>query len=231
MRTLRFDHASINVASFHRAVSELDQVLGLSVSISPDAPDRHGRIFFEGCYLEISSHQEAVGWSVPLYFLGFEDLESLQTRLAHADIEFDVDEYLGVDGTWDNVELSAGTVPLPILVRRKAPIGVSLDWPPSKGEDHRCGATSIDALHINVPDLHNAKDVFARLLQDQKLPIELKQGGRPGVAAIVFKANSYETTRAELGNVFDPPDSNGVAWVTDARFSGVRLGFVFSDRS
>jgi catechol 2,3-dioxygenase-like lactoylglutathione lyase family enzyme len=40
---LRLDHVSIEVPDFADAVDRLDEVLGLRVMVSPQAPGRHGR--------------------------------------------------------------------------------------------------------------------------------------------------------------------------------------------
>lgn len=44
---LRLDHVSVEVPDFAGAVAKLGEQLGLRVTVSPQAPERHGRVYLD----------------------------------------------------------------------------------------------------------------------------------------------------------------------------------------
>lgn len=154
---LRLDHASLAVRSLSEAISSLDRLLGLSFTVSPEAPDQHGRILLNRSYVEVSAALDSEAWHVPHFFLGFQDPQALRHHLQRAGVDFKWGQYVGVDGTWDDVEIHAGNVPLPILVRRTAPPKLAADWPPALSEPPRSGVHALVAVHLSVPDSDRRK--------------------------------------------------------------------------
>lgn len=223
---LPLDHASMAVESLSDAIGVLDRLLGLSVTVSPEDPGRHGRVFLDRSYIEVSVQADIDAWSVSLFFLGFEDPDALRTHLERAELDFRWGEYNGVDGTWDDVEVIAGQVPMPILVRRTSPPEVAADWPPALTKPHRSGARTLAAVHLTVPDLGSAREAYARLLGPGSNPIVLVEGADVGISGVVFGVRSHDETRDVLGDILSDPDEDGVSWVNSNEITGVRFGFV-----
>ena len=242
---LWLDHASVAVPDLDHAVEHLDRRLGLRATVSPEAPERHSRVLLHRSYLEVSKGSRR-DWVATLFFLRFSDPVDLRAHLEAAGIEFRFGEYEGVDGTWDDVEVSLGSVPLPILVRRTLPASVASDWPPALREEHRCGARSLAAVHLEVTSLDETTDAYRRLLAiDESSPsvaaprsggrsarvplaageLALHEGGSPGRLGVVLGVPSLATPRATLGDAIRPPDEDDVAWVDPAEIFGLRLGF------
>jgi hypothetical protein len=236
---LWLDHASISVPDARDASSALDTDLGLRVTASPADPRRHGRIHLDRSYLEVSSREPVDAWRVPLFFLRFTDPVALRHHLDAAGLEHTFDTYLGVDGEWDDVEVVAGTVPLPILVRRTAPPDLARDWPPRLSAPHRCGARTLEAVHVTVPDLAAAAEAYGRLVGTEgtvsaghdgeaRVSVALAAGrivlveGEPaGPSALVLGVDDLTATRRAVG----PLDGAPVAWTDPARSRGLRIGF------
>lgn len=161
---LWLDHVSIEVADFASAAGRLDEEFGLRVTVSPQAPERHGRVYLDRAYLEVAARAGSPTWAVGSFFLRFSDLEGLRDRLGGARLGYRYRVYEGVDGRWDDVELDAAGVPVPILVRRTEPAQVARNWPPPLDEPHRCGAVTLAAVHLPVASIEAAADLYARLL-------------------------------------------------------------------
>lgn len=240
---LRLDHVSIEVPDFPDAVGSLDQ-LGLHVTVSPQAPERHGRLYLDRAYLEVAAHPGSPAWAVGLFFLRFSDLEGLRARLEGARLDYRYQVYEGVDGRWDDVELDVADVPVPILVRRTEPAEVARNWPPPLDRPHRCGAFTLAALHLPVTSIEAAADVYTRLL-DVESPPALSGPGRQrrrvvfhlGSAtialvedgerrAVVLDVSSLEASRAVLASVLLPPDDEGIAWLDPSVTSDLAVGLV-----
>jgi hypothetical protein len=234
---LRVDHVSIEVPDLDEAVRRLD-ALGLRVSVTPEAPDRHGRVLLDRAYLEVAAAARADRWIVSSWFLGFDDLPALRAHLAAAGLPSRHVPYEGVDGTWDDVEVDADDVPVPTLVRRTAPADVARSWPPALGEPHPSGATAISAVHVPVPALEPAVAAYARLLGTRPSTVDARRGRvaftlgdarvvlteRDADLAVVLAVASVERLRGRIGTAVGPP-RDGVAWVDPSAASGLRLGF------
>lgn len=241
---LRLDHASVAVPDLRAAVEHLDRRLGLRATVSPEAPGRHSRVYLDRSYLEVSAGSQGRGWEATLFFLRFDDPHVLRAHLETAGIAYRFDEYEGVDGTWDDVEIGFGAVPLPTLIRRTAPAAIARDWPPPLAETHRCGARALAAVHVEVPSLGEAIEAYRSLLgADERawttelrsergwvhVPLAsgelvLHEGGPGRIAGIVIGVPSVDATRAALGERLGPTDG-GVAWLDPAETFGLRLGF------
>ena len=131
-----------------------------------------------------------------------------------------------MDGTWDDVEVIAGPVPMPILVRRTSSPEIAADWPPALTKPHRSGARTLAVLHLTVPDLGAAREAYARLLGPGPKPIALVEGIDVGISGIVFGTRSLHKTRDVLGDILCDPDEDGVSWVNSNEIGGVRFGFM-----
>jgi hypothetical protein len=237
---LWLDHASIAVPDARDATSALDSDLGLQVTASPSEPHRHGRIHLDRSYLEVSSREPVEAWRMPLFFLRFADPVALRHHLDVTGLEHMFDTYLGVDGQWDDVEVVAGTVPLPILVRRTAPPALAKDWPPRLAAPHRCGARTLEAVQVTVPDLAAAAEAYGRLVGTEgtvgrggdgeaRVSVALAAGrivlveGEPaGPSALVLGVDDLTATRRVVGPLTGAPE----AWTDPARSRGLRVGFV-----
>ncbi|HEX6131392.1 MAG TPA: VOC family protein [Actinomycetota bacterium] len=235
---LRVDHASIEVPDLGEAVRRLD-ALGLSVTVTPEAPDRHGRVLLDRSYLEVTvAAAPGDRWIVSSWFLGFDDLPALRAHLDAAGLSYRHEPYEGVDGTWDDVQVDADEVPVPILVRRTAPADVARSWPPALREPHPGGATAISAVHVSVPALEPAVATYARLLDTRPSTVDARRGRvafrlgdarivlteRDADLAVVLAVASVERMRERIGPAVGAP-RDGVAWVDPAAASGLRLGF------
>ncbi len=180
-----------------------------------------------------------------MFFLRFWDPEALRAHLNAAGITYRFDEYEGVDGTWDDVEVRAGSARLPTLVRRTAPATVARDWPPALYESHRCGARSLIAVHLEVPSLDETLEAYRRLLggDERSWPgpearsgrrrarapltageLVLNEGSTDAIVGIVLGVSSLAATRAELGGRLGSLQDD-VAWLDPAEAFGLRLGF------
>jgi catechol 2,3-dioxygenase-like lactoylglutathione lyase family enzyme len=241
---LRLDHVSIEVPDFADAVDRLDERLGLRVTVSPQAPERHGRILLDRAYLEVAAHPGSPTWTVGSFFLRFSDLEELRAYLEGARLRYRYRVYEGVDGRWDDIELDVADVPVPILVRRTEPAQVARNWPPALDQPHRCGAFMLAAVHLPVASIEAGADVYVRLLNVEAPPALTGPGpGRRrrvfhlGSArimlvedgerrAVVLGVASLETSRAVLSSELLPPDDGGIAWLHPSATSDLAVGLV-----
>lgn len=242
---LWLDHASVQVPELGPAVEHLDR-LGLRATVSPAAADRHSRVYLHRSYLEVSTRPGGSGWSAALFFLRFDDPEALRAHLEAAGLEYRLGEYEGVDGTWDDVEIDAGPVPLPILVRRTAPAEIARDWPPALAELHRCGARTLAEVHVGAPSLGDALEPYGRLLGlgPEEIPeavadprsgrmrvalplasgrVVLLDGGTGEVERIVLGAGSLEGVGGERPIRYE---GDPVGWLDPRETFGLQLGFV-----
>ena len=239
---LRLDHASVAVPDLAVAIRHLDRRLGLRASLSPQAPERHSRVYLDRSYLEVAAGSAETGWMATLFFLRFDDPNALRARLDDGGIEYRFGAYEGVDGTWDDVEIRVGTVPLPTLTRRIAPETIASGWPPALSENHRCGARTLSAVHLEVPSLDEAVDAYRRLLGAEQVPwpdhrrgtqarvrlasgeIVLREGGSGSISGIVLGVPTLAETRAFLEGRL-PSTGGEVAWLAPDETFGLRLGF------
>jgi hypothetical protein len=247
MRSLPLSYSLITCQSrfpdFADAVGRLDERLGLRVTVSPQAPAPHGRVYLDRAYLEVAAHPGSPAWAVRSFFLRFPDPEGLRAHLEGARLGYRDRVYEGVDGRWEDVELDVAGVPVPILVRRTEPVQVARNWPPPLGKPHRCGAVTLAAVHLPVASIEAAADVYARLLSVEAPPalcspgphrrrvfhlgsaaITLVEGGEQ--PAVVLGVASLEMSRAVLSSVLLPPDHEGVAWLDPSATSGLAVGLV-----
>jgi hypothetical protein len=159
---LVLDHVSLQTPAWDTAVELLRDRFGLSTTRTPAAPDRHGRVYFDRSYLEIAAGVEA---SLPWFFLRYDRLDHTLEVLQGRGLRARASVYQGVDGTWEDIELDAGTaVPLPYLSRRITPAEVAKDWPPPLVSAHPCGAEALAAVHLRCPRLEPALVIYERLL-------------------------------------------------------------------
>lgn len=241
---LKLDHASIAVPDMDLAVDMLAGVAGLQVTRSPADPRRHGRIYLDRSYLEVAADPSLDRWQCLLFFLRFDDPAMLDDHLAAAGIENRIGTYQGVDGTWDDVEVSLGDVPLPILVRRTHPPDIAADWPPAIKTPHPGGARTLAQVHVAVSDLAAAEEAYARLLgipcvrqvDSRGSPLRvfpappgrivLSSGPAPGITAIVIGIHATPPADA-------PPEGASVediAWLDLPVVAAVRLGLAGTSR-
>jgi hypothetical protein len=241
---LRLDHVSIEVPDFTDAIVRLDEELGLRVTVSPRAPQRHGRVHLDRAYLEVAAHPGRPTWAFSSFFLRFSDLEALRAHLEGVRLGYRYRVYEGVDGRWEDVELDVDDVPVPILVRRTEPAQVARNWPPPLDEPHRCGAFTLAAVHIPVASIEAAAGVYARLLNVEAPPAlaGTGPGRRRGVfhlgsaaimlvedgerRAVVLGVASLDMSRAVLPSVLLRPDHEGVAWLDPSATSGLAVGLI-----
>jgi hypothetical protein len=241
---LRLDHASVAVPDLAAAVEHLDRRLGLRASVSPEAPGHHSRVYLHRSYLEVSAGSAGAGWEATLFFLRFHDPVVLRTHLDDVGMAYRFRDYEGVDGTWDDVEIRAGTVPLPTLVRRTAPPAVARDWPPALVQTHSCGARTLAAVHVEVPSIGEAVEAYRRLMGAEQVTwadnerraqgkasvrlvsgeIVLREGVSGGGLGLVLGVPSLATTRTALEGRVAWMDEN-VAWLDPDETFGLRLGF------
>lgn len=236
---LWLDHVSLSVPNLRDASALLDTRLGLRATVSCADPDHHGRVYLDHAYLEVSAREPVDRWAFSLFCLRFDDPERLRDHLVSAGLPYRFGSYAGVDGRWDDVELDAGSVPLPILVRRTHPPEIAVNWPPALDAPHRCGARTLEAVHMIVPDLAAATDAYTELIGTEAIAgidgaeaghatfaltsgrIVLSQGLRSDIVGIVLGVSSLTETVEVTG----PLTSGRVAWIDPATLRGVRVGF------
>jgi hypothetical protein len=236
---LWLDHASVAVPDLATAVEHLGRHLGLHATVSPDAPERHSRVYLDRSYLEVSAGSAGGGWEATMFFLRFEDPDALRAHLDAAGIAYSFGVYEGVDGTWDDVEIDVVAPSLSTLIRRTAPLEVARDWPPALPESHRCGASVLAEVHVQVPSVDGAVGAYRKLLgAGEPSPPEagtarvalssgevvLHEGGSWAIVGIVLGVGSLDETRAALGQRLGRADGR-VAWLDPAESFGLRLGF------
>jgi hypothetical protein len=240
---LVLDHASIAVPALPVAIDLFARRYALDLRSTVGAADRHGRIYLDRAYLEVST---GVGsrWEVTAFYVGFSDLARLRRQLSVAGLVHRHQVYEGVDGRWDDVEVEAAGVPVPVLVRRTEPAELARDWPPPLERAHRCGATTLAEVHVPVASLREAAELYARLLGGA--PSWVAAGG-PSVHrravfhlgtgrvvlvegasryAAVLGVRSLAASRAVLGRALLSPDDRGVSWFAPVMGTGLPLGLV-----
>jgi hypothetical protein len=236
---LHLDHASVAVPDLVDAVARLDRRLGLSATVSPAAPDRHSRVHLHRSYLEVSVEPGRTGWEATMCFLRFDDPDVLRTHLDDAGIEYRFGEWIGVDGTWDDVDVGLAGTPLPTLIRRTGPAAIARDWPPPLAEPHRCGARNLSSVHLDVPSVDAAIQAYRKLVSRNAVSVGanavrvrlasgelvLREAPTARVAGIVLGVPSLAATRAALELPL-PRDEEGIAWLGERDLDGLRLGFV-----
>jgi len=150
-KRMHLDHASLRVSSFDAARAKLER-LGLELTRTPQAAERHGRVLFHRGYVEVSVPQgEALGPGVegtlPLFFLNAENLPALAERLRTRGLPSTPRTYAGVDGLWEELLLETPpTLPVPLIIRRVEPPEIARDWPPPRETPHPCGALTLEAV-------------------------------------------------------------------------------------
>jgi hypothetical protein len=249
---LWLDHASVSVPVLAEAVAHLEVRLGLRATKSAADPDRHSRVYLHRSYLEVAARPGSTGWGATHFFLRFEDPQALRTHLDASGLPYRFGDYIGVDGRWDDVEIDANGIPLPILVRRTDPPEVARHWPPPLGEPHRCGAHTLAAVHIGVPEMDPALDVYRRLLacdETSSPSVSAIDGRRQArlllasghlvlveaetakIAGLVVGVTSLADTAAVMGGGLRRTPGDPVAWLDPVETFGLRLGFVEGDPS
>ena len=231
------DHVSIVVPDLAAAVEHLDRTLGLRATVSPAAPERHSRVLLDRSYLEVSAGSRDDRWHPTMFFLRFDDPEVLRTQLEASGIAYRWNEYEGVDGTWDDVELRLGSVPFPTLIRRTAPSEIARDWPPALDEPHHCGARALAEIHVEVSSVGEALEAYGRLLGREPEPardhprvslamgeVVLHEGLGGRITGVVLGVGSLDRTREATSLPLEDP-GDGVAWLDPDRAFGLRIGF------
>lgn len=229
---LHLEHASLTVPDIADAARWLRDELGLLAKVTP-ADSRHSRVYLDLSYLEVSSREPVTAPQLGLFFLRFEDPQALVRHLELAGLEYRFSEYEGVDGRWDDVEVIARDVPMPILVRRTHPPDVAAAWPPRLATSHPSGATWLAAVVVKVADLAEAVGAYSRLLgckteslgadcRTRAIPaatgtIVLEQGENEGLAGLILGRSDYRN-RAGL-------NYRSVGWSEAAARRGIRIGF------
>ena len=191
----------------------------------------HATCGLDRSYVEVSVQVDGDLWSVPLFFLGFKNPGLLRSHLEDINLDYRWGQYIGADGTWDDVKIVVGEVPLPILVRRTSPSKIAKDWPPALTQQHRCGAYKLAAVHLTVRDLGAAREVYTQLLGPGQKLIILNEGDNVGVSGLVLSVKSHEKIHDMFGNDLCGPDKDGISWVTPKKTKGVRIGFFIQQPS
>lgn len=241
---LWLDHASIAVPELRAAVDHLEHRLGLRTTVSPGAPERHGRIYLDRSYLEVSLGPGDDRWSASSFFLRFDDPVALRRHLDGVGLGYRFGEYEGVDGTWDDVEIDA-PMTMPILVRRTRPPEIARTWPRPLIEPHPCGARRLAEVHVGVPSLRTALDAYGRLLgvSEPSMAVEPRSGrtratiptkagvvvlleGGTGLERIVLGVGALDAARAVMGAHLSAAGDDAIAWLDPAEAFGLELGFV-----
>jgi catechol 2,3-dioxygenase-like lactoylglutathione lyase family enzyme len=238
---LWLDHASVAVTSLNDAIALLDARLGLRATVSQGDPDRHSRVYLDRGYLEVASGQPGGGWILSGFFVRFEDLAALRRHLDSSGFRHRSGaRHTGVDGRWDDVDTMPGRsrsrsssgAPPRAIARPGHPLG----------DAHRCGARTLDAVQVTVPDLDSAVATYTRLIGGRASVVTdregvrraevhlasgriiLAEGGNPGITAIVLGVGSLPATMSVVGPLTGPP----IAWLDPAITHGVQFGFVES---
>lgn len=236
--SLRLDHVSVAVPVLADAVAHLERRLGLHTTITPADPDRHGRVHLDRTYLEITAQPAQRGWDASLFFLRFQDPARLREHLETTGLRYRFSEYVGVDGVWDDVEIIAGDMTMPILVRRTDPPGTAADWPPPLARPHPGPAHTLASVYVEVTDPPVAAARYRLLLGlpepsglDPGLRMQLGAGEvvlvpavRTGIAGIVLGVGSVDEMADYLGEPLEV-SGDGVAWLDPELTFGLRLGF------
>jgi hypothetical protein len=102
--SLALDHISLQAPRVDSAAPLLRDRFGLITTLTPAAPERHGRVYLDRSYLEVA------------------------------------------------------------MTRRTTPAEAARDWPPPLTAPHPCGATALAAVHLRVPRLESALEIYERLL-------------------------------------------------------------------
>jgi catechol 2,3-dioxygenase-like lactoylglutathione lyase family enzyme len=232
----RLDHVSIGVPHLGDAVAQFAEEFGLEVTVSPQAPERHGRIYLDRSYLEVAVRPGVPTWRVTDFFLGFSELAALRAHLDGAELTYRYAVYQGVDGRWDDIQLHVTDVPVPGIVRRSEPPQAARDWPPPLAGMHRCGASTLAAVHVSVPKLAAASRFYGSLLGaatpqesgQHRVVLALSLGSivlveRAERLAVVLGVASLQQSSAALAPRLLPPDEDDVAWL-DSSASTLALG-------
>jgi hypothetical protein len=236
--TLALDHVSLQAPNVDSAVRLLHDRFGLVTTRTPAAPERHGRVYLDRSYLEVAPGAEA---ALAHFFLRYDRLDHTLGALTGRGLRARAALYEGTDGVWEDVALDAGTAPpLPFLTRRTAPAEVAPDWPPPLAAPHRCGATALAAVHLRVPRLQPALDVYERLLGSQPAKLGERSAvyrvnaGRivlreatdlpPAIVGFELRVASLAQTRHFLSALgTGTQHADGALWADPA--NGWRLGF------
>ena len=70
---LYLDHASLSVPDLRQASEQLGSRLGLRSTPTSTDPGRHGRVYLDRAYLEVSAREPTDRWTFSLFFLRFDD--------------------------------------------------------------------------------------------------------------------------------------------------------------
>jgi hypothetical protein len=235
---LNLDHVSVQTPDLGATVELLRDRLGLITTPTSAAADRHGRLLLHRSYMEVAAGTTA---SLPLFFLRYDRLEHALATLEKRGLRARASSYQGVDGTWEDVELDAGTaVPLPFLVRRVTPPDVAKDWPPPLTAPHPCGAMALASVHVRARQLEPAMEVYERLLGAPARGLDTR-GARfrvgsgqivvheaaeraPAIVALELQVASLEHTQRYLTALGTTPLRAGDTLWTDLPI-GFQLGF------
>jgi catechol 2,3-dioxygenase-like lactoylglutathione lyase family enzyme len=156
------DHVSVQTPVVDAAVEMLRDQLGLITVRTLAAPDRHGRVYLDRGYLEVAKGTAA---SLALFFLRYDQFDHTRAALEGRGLRTRASLYEGIDGIWEDIEIDAGTAaPLPHLTRRTTPPEVAANWPPPLAAPQPCGAEALAAVHLRVPRLEPALEIYERLL-------------------------------------------------------------------
>lgn len=164
---LWLDHLTLVVPDFAQAIAILREQFGLTTTVTPQAPERHGRILLERCYIEIARNTvESDELAVPWFFLGHPDVPAAVQRLRAAGLARDAaTPYHGADGTWWNaVPRAPAGVPAPLLVQRIEPAEVAAEWPPPLTRPHPSGVVRLGGVLVVTPTVGAAVDFYQRLV-------------------------------------------------------------------
>jgi hypothetical protein len=170
---LQLDHASLAVGELSEARAILEDGLGFRITLTPQAPREHGRIFLDRGYVEVSQASQSHGvtgrrpasaWSG--YYLRTADPAALVSEARSRGVELSEPAiYQGRDGDWDDIDIKRPGLEglLPLVVRRLTPKEVAADWPPNLAQPHPNGAETLQAMHVLAGGRREAIDL-ARVL-------------------------------------------------------------------
>jgi hypothetical protein len=236
--SLVLDHISLQAPGVDSAATLLRDHFGLITTRTPAAPERHGRVYLDRSSLEVATGAET---SIALFFLRYDQLDHTLEALGGRGLRARAALYEGTDGVWEDIAIDAGTaVPLPFLTRRTTPAEAARDWPPPLTAPHPCGATALAAVHLRVPRLEPALEIYERLLGSpaaklgERRAVYQVHAGRivlreatellPAIVGFELQVASLERTQrflSALGTTTHHAD--GALW-TDPP-NGWRLGF------